>query len=112
MLRCSSPDVGVDGALVRQLRVLLVEAQDARPPRAAAAPAGRLRLQHRPLVLVVQLPMGELHVRVFLQGSIMHSVHKSNLNQGAVGRNMCHKLTVVKTVNRNAASEEKKDDLK
>ena len=63
LFRCSSPDVGVVGALVHQLRVLLVEAQDAGPPRAAAAHAGRIRIQHHALVLMVQLPMGELHIR-------------------------------------------------
>ena len=36
-----------------------MEAQDARPPRAAAAHADRLRLQHCPLVLLVQLSVGE-----------------------------------------------------
>ena len=68
LFRCSSPDVGVVGALVHQLRVLLVEAQDARPPRAAAAHAGRIRVQHHALVLMVQLPMGELHAIVFFNG--------------------------------------------
>ena len=91
MFRCSSPDVGVDGALVRQLRVLLVEAQDARPPRAAAAHAGRIRVQHHALVLMVQLPMGELHAIVFLMGSIAYSAHEGNLKQGT--RSLCHKLT-------------------
>ena len=59
-LHCSSPDAGVDRAVVHQLRVHHVEAQDAGPPRAAAADAGRLRLWHRPLVLLVQLSVGEL----------------------------------------------------